>query len=124
MRPRSRGQLKENVWDRLDSTERRFVNYAVRGMSDRQIAAKCGSTASYVSKRICTAKKRLEVTGDSKRALTHWYWTAGPGYDETRMSALQDALREMTLVAASVKAFHLKITARYEGNSGKESAQN
>lgn len=115
--------MKEDLWGTLTPTERKFVALAVRGLSDRQIAQKCGSQSGYVSKQICHAKRKLGVTGESQRALTHWYWTAGPGYDEVRMACLQDALREMTLVAAAVKAFHLKIVAQYEGDQ-KKSAPN
>lgn len=114
--------MAENLWDLLDPTERRFVSLAVRGYSNRQVATKCGTTSKYVSKMLCYARAKLRITGESSRSLTHWYWTAGPGYDETRMACLQDALREMTLTAAAVKQFHMRIVAQYEAPQGKKAA--
>lgn len=105
--------MSENLWDALDGTERRFVNLAVRAKSDRQIATQCGTSANYVSKKLCDAKRKLRISGDSKRALTHWYWTQGPGAEEVRMAAVQDTLRELTITAAGVQAYLKRMIATY-----------
>lgn len=96
----------------LTVVQRKALDLAVRGKSDRQISQHLGISLTHVSHCLSAAKKKLGITGDGPRCLVHWWWTVGPGYSETRVAAVSDALRDMTQASNHIMAHYRKLVEK------------
>ena len=87
---------------KLTPRQREMLDFACRGMTDRQIAQRTCSSLAYVTSSLHSIRKKLGVTEEGHRKLVHWYWTEGPGYMELRLAIVSDVLRDSVGVANSI----------------------
>lgn len=104
--------MKQNAYDTLNPTQKQILSLLARAKSHRQIAQTLDISLSYVGVCAKQIKEKLGIRGEAHSALTHWYWTQGPGFQEARMACLQDTLRELTLEAAAVAKAYQKLVAQ------------